>query len=79
MTLKNMHYGNTSNSSNSIPKGSLWAMKLLSTKPDIDLTYYGFQNFQKRIQYMRKSKGITKCTNIWCFFANEKKSNLDSV
>lgn len=63
------------NSSNGYSKVAYELAKYLSTKPDIDLTYYGFQNFQRNTAH-EKARELPANVQVYDAFANEKEKQL---
>jgi glycosyltransferase involved in cell wall biosynthesis len=63
------------NSSNGYSKIAYELAKYLSSKDDIDLTYFGFQNFQKNPQH-EKARELPSNVQIYDAFANEKNKQL---
>jgi glycosyltransferase involved in cell wall biosynthesis len=75
MTLKICIMATHPNSSNGYSKVAYELANYLSTKPDIDLTYYGFQNFQKNTAH-EKARELPSNVQIYDAFANEKEKQL---
>jgi glycosyltransferase involved in cell wall biosynthesis len=63
------------NSSNGYSKIAYELAKYLSTKSDIELTYFGFQNFQKNPQH-EKARELPSNIQVYDAFANEKNKQL---
>lgn len=62
-------------SSNGYSKIAFELAKHLSTKQDIELTYYGFQNFQKNVNH-DKERQLPSTVQVYDAFANEKNKQM---
>lgn len=62
-------------SSNGYSKVAFELAKYLSAKPDIELTYYGFQNFQKNA-FHDKERELPSNIQVYDAFANEKNRQM---
>ena len=62
-------------SSNGYSKVAFELAKYISIKPDIDLTYYGFQNFQKNNQHS-KARDLPSNVQVYDAFENEKVKKM---
>ena len=62
-------------SSNGYSKIAFELAKQLALKPDIQLTYYGFQNFQKNEQHTEE-RNLPADVQVYDAFANEKNKQM---
>ena len=62
-------------SSNGYSKIAFELAKQLSVKPDIELTYYGFQNFNRNEQH-NESRKLPSNVQVYDAFANEKNKQM---
>jgi len=68
-------FGTHPNSSNGYSKVLFHLAKHLSTKPDLQVTYYGFQNFQKNPTHDRERQ-LPENVQVYDAFANEKNKQM---